>query len=446
MAIIDDNRKILANLYESFPESLNGLNLDGNNLVNGTEQVDISGFNLNDLIYGENQAFVSSLGELKPEDVFKIIRVHALLMNSKKKKYEENGKNELEVIKEENPLLKNINIVTRKRNNFIDEYINIVDSAGVDHMFKNEMHLNIKDLIDVLKIRLGSTQLTPEELIYELNHKMKNVALDASINILDGEEYSESFRNKIKRVNRPYEGRKEIKVYGNEKEDIALVANPDDLSKHDIITFNTNQYGDLELVTNEQNVKGTDTKQMEESSNFESDSTSEVVSEESEVEVEDTEDKDITARMIPWEVFVQYVNSTVTLTEEQRKDLDLFYGCLGDLVLYEDYLMQELKDILNLYRKLVLELQSLKDGGLELTDYQQEAVNKNTEFEEQKINSSAELTEQNAMLKGVAYTKKMDTRPRNTEDNTGSISTIQVIAIIIGVSIILTAITLYLIG
>ena len=185
---------------------------------------------------------------------------------------------------------------------------------------------------------------------------------------------------------------------------------------------------------------------MEESSNFESDSTSEVVSEESEVEVEDTEDKDITARMIPWEVFVQYVNSTVTLTEEQRKDLDLFYGCLGDLVLYEDYLMQELKDVLNLYRKLVLELQSLKDGGLELTDYQQEAVNKNTEFEEQKINSSAELTEQNAMLKGVAYTKKMDTRPRNTEDNTGSISTIQVIAIIIGVSIILTAITLYLIG
>jgi hypothetical protein len=85
MAIIDDNRKILANLYESFPESLNGLNLDGNNLVNGTEQVDISDFNLNDLIYGENQAFVSSLGELKPEDVFKIIRVHALLMNSKKK-------------------------------------------------------------------------------------------------------------------------------------------------------------------------------------------------------------------------------------------------------------------------------------------------------------------------------------------------------------------------
>ena len=62
------------------------------------------------------------------------------------------------------------------------------------------------------------------------------------------------------------------------------------------------------------------------------------------------------------------------------------------------------------------------------------------------MNSSVELDEQNAMLKGVAYTKKMDTRPKNTEDNIGSISTIQVIAIIVGVAIILTAITLYLLG
>ena len=118
---------------------------------------------------------------------------------------------------------------------------------------------------------------------------------------------------------------------------MALVANPDDLSKHDIVTFNTNQYGDLEMITNEQNVNGTDTKQANEKESFETTPTSETVNEESEVEIEDTEDKDIVARMIPWEVFVQYVNSTVTLTEEQRKDMDLFYGCLGDMVLYEEY-------------------------------------------------------------------------------------------------------------
>lgn len=446
MAIIENNRKILANLYESFPESLNGLSLDGNNLVYQNEQVDISEFNLNDLINGENQTFISSMNELKPNDVFKIIRVHALLMNSNKKKYEDDEKNNVEAIKEENPLLKNINIATRKRNNSFDEYINIVDSAGVDHMFKNEMHLNIKDLIDVLKVRLGETQLTPEELIYELNHKFKNVSLDSSTNILDNEKVSESFRNKIKRVNDPYEERKEIKVYGNEEEDIALVANPDDLSKHDIVTFNTNQYGDLELITNEQDTKDTDAKENDEVEEFSNTPTNEVVNEENDEEIENNEDTDIAARMIPWEVFVQYVNSSVTLTEEQRKDLDLFYGCLGDLVLYEEYLMQELKDILNLYRRLVLELQSLKDDGLDLTDYQQEAVNKNVEFEEQKLNSSAELTEQNAMLKGVAYTKKMDTRVNNNEDNTGSISTIQIIAIIVGVSIVMTALTLYFLG
>ena len=74
------------------------------------------------------------------------------------------------------------------------------------------------------------------------------------------------------------------------------------------------------------------------------------------------------------------------------------------------------------------------------------ASTKNVEFEEQKLNSSAELTEQNAMLKGVAYTKKMDTRVNNNEDNTGSISTIQIIAIIVGVSIVMTALTLYFLG
>ena len=73
MEILEVNRNTLANLYEQFPESFKDLNMSGKYLIYNGETVDISEFNINDLLGGDN-AFSRSLDGLSSEDIFRIIR------------------------------------------------------------------------------------------------------------------------------------------------------------------------------------------------------------------------------------------------------------------------------------------------------------------------------------------------------------------------------------
>lgn len=81
MEIIDINRGTLINLYEQFPESLKDLSMNGKYLIYLNEKVDISNFNINDLL-SSNGVFFESLSVLSSEDIFKIIKLHAIRLNS----------------------------------------------------------------------------------------------------------------------------------------------------------------------------------------------------------------------------------------------------------------------------------------------------------------------------------------------------------------------------
>ena len=82
MNILEINLKTLGDLYEQFPESFKDLSMNGNYLVYKEEQVDISKFNINDLL-GSETAFAASLSVLTSEDIFRIIRLHAIQIESK---------------------------------------------------------------------------------------------------------------------------------------------------------------------------------------------------------------------------------------------------------------------------------------------------------------------------------------------------------------------------
>ncbi len=84
MDILEINLNTLANLFEQFPESFSGLSINGNNLVCNGEMVDISDFNINYLL-SEDTSFATMLGTLKAQDIFNIIRLHVLTLESKKK-------------------------------------------------------------------------------------------------------------------------------------------------------------------------------------------------------------------------------------------------------------------------------------------------------------------------------------------------------------------------
>lgn len=440
MNIIEINKQTLYNLYEQFPESFNGLSLEGNNLVYQGESVDISNFNINDLLTQET-AFSSSLSVLSAEDVFKIIRLHATKLNSETK---EDNKSEVEqkveIIKQENPLMQNISIVTRSKNGIKEEFLNIVDSYGRDNLFRNDRSVDLFAIYETLKYENIGHDVTPDELVDAINRKLYQVHLTEARDLEERTSTTEEFSNKMNTVNAPYKDDKIFNVYGNEENDIAVIADQT-TNNHRVVTFDHNEFGDLVVESHNQNVAGSDTSVVKEDKNEDVSFESEVESSTS-LEVKNDENNEVVARLITPEKFYELINSGEDLTAEQQNDVNLYYAYIGDLIIYEDYLLAELRQMLNGFRAFIYDLE-YGEQEFSLNSKQEEAIRKNQELEEKKSqNISPETMEQiNKEVRKLELVKSA-----SATNSAGSVSTIQVIAFIVGVSIILTAITLYLIG
>ena len=436
MDILSINRRTLAGLAEAYPDSFQGLDLVGNNLLYNAEAVDISNFNVNDLLTEEND-FASNLGSLMPSDVFRIIRLHAVMLQSKN---QANKIDKTEIIKKENPLLKNISIVTRTNEYGSEELINIVDSKGNDHLFVNDRNLDLLNLCELIRVRKGS-DVFPEELIAIMHDKLPEVTLEKAEKLAEKPTTTEDFANKMRNVNEPYKDEKTMKVYGNQEHDVALVVDSNDLSNHEIVTFRKNEFGDFEQERHKQNVSGVDTSVSTADSNeF---STDEEVSKNTSTDavIKDDKQKEISAILITSDEFYRLLNNPNELTEEEKRNVDLFYGYLGDLVLYEDYLVPELKAMLNQFRAYVYEVQ-YNNNGIEINSKQQQAVDKSVEFEEKKMAIENERSF-DKVEKEIRILRK---RYPDANVQAGFAATMQVVAFIIGAAIVLTAITLYLLS
>ncbi len=447
MEILNVNLDTLSSLYEQYPESFNGLTIDGNYLVYNGEKVDISKFNINDLI-GGNNSFAASLSVLTAQDIFKIIRLHSLNLESVLNKTAGKGMSEeeakVEVIKAENPLMKNISIITKKEDGFNRQYINIVDSNGKDHLYVNDRDVDLFAIYEALQFRNSGRDITPDELIEVMDRKLYDVELRKAGDIIDDSKTNEDFRNKMTRLNEPYKDEKTIDVVGNEEKDIAVVIDDTDHTKHEVVSFDENEFGDLLINKHNQNVVGTDTIRAQ-GDNEEKTDTETGTTDDSEVDrIIEEKEEEVVALLVPTQEFYDMLNSPFDLTEEERKSVDLYYAYFDDLILYEEYLLPELVTILNDFRHYVYGLQ-YSEVEIEVNYKQQEAIDKLNEMEMRHSANPQELAPEkiNENVKKLELLKPKDT---HNSDNAGSISVLQVLGIIIGVSIILTAITLYLIG
>ena len=451
MNTLEVNARTLAVLNEQSPQSFTGMTLDGNMLKYNGEEVDISGFNINDLLV-DNNNFAAALGSLPPEDVFKIIRLHATLLGSNTitrgpAKEEDESQKKIETIKQENPLMRNISIVKKNDQGIKREYINIVDSTGKDHLFPNDRNVNVFDIYDLLKLQYGDG-VTPDQLIEAVYRKLYDVRLNTAENLMDKDSTSEEFANKLERVNDPYKHDKNVDVVASEEHDIAIISDKNDPTNHRVVTFDQNEFGDLVVNQHDQNVVGTDTISR-------TTTNTSVVGSESGVdqtgdtnnEVFEKDEENIEALLIKTQEFYDLLNSPEQLTEEQRNSVNLYYGYLGDLIIYEDYLVPELRKMLDDFKAYVFELQ-YGEVHVPLNEKQREAITKLEEMQQvealEQDNLSPEKIDDS--VKKLRMIRPIDNYNRNDEDNAGMVSTVQVIAFIIGIAIILTAITLYLLS
>ena len=437
MDILEVNRDILDNMRIQFPESVEGLSLDGNNLVYRGETCDISHFNLNDLLMGDSQ-FANSLSVLSGEDVFRIIRLHTIMMSktSDVSLKKNDSKKKVELIQQENPLMRNISIVERHNGIDIDEYINIVDSKGENHLFRNETGVDVFSIYEMLKAQKGD-QVTPDDLITAIHRRIHEVRMSNASDVMETDKVSEDFSNKLKQVNDPYKTNNSYKVSGNEQDDIAIVTDLSNPQKSEIKTFDQRD-GDLIINSHGQNVHETTTSKVQGEERTTVDQTSSITNDTASEKgiVDNKEQQDLIHLMPLAEFFRLYSPSNTTpFSAEERKNVDLYYDYFGDLILYEDYLLPELRAVLNSIRNFVIEIEVNLEDLEQATQRQRELVQKRDELEEKK--NSKDVS--NDLNKEQEYVKKLMLEKPN---ESGSISTLQVLVIIIGVAIILTAITL----
>ncbi len=441
MEILENNRIILDNIYKQSPNSVGQLKLEGNFLVYNNEMVDISEFNLNELMLGDSQ-FSSSLDTLSSEDVFRIIRLHAALMGNGKMRTVSEVKSEkkIEIIKQENPLMKSISLVSRPNGVGVDEFINIVDSTGENHLYKNDVNVNVFDIYDRLKAIKGEN-ITPDELIAEVDRKLYEIRMTNAERVVDNSSVSEDFSNKMNRVNDPYKTDNTVQVMGNEQEDIAIVADQLDSSKNQIKTFDTDN-GDLVINSHGQNVSEVNTTQVSGEDKTVVDSNQSVTSNgDSSREVTQEEKKDEVIQLIPFEDFKKLYDPSyvVDFTPEEKKNVELYYAFFGDLILYEDYLLPELREILGKLRAFVTEVEVNLENVENATKRQRELIDKRAELEEKGKNNaiSNDLGKEQEYVKQLLFKKP---------DESGSIGTLQVLMFIVIIIAILSLISLYILN
>ena len=329
-------------------EALTALAIDGDELVYGNRRVNISKFDI-ELLMGDSLPFESQLTTLTPEDVFKIISLHAITLENKGlEKEETKNETELKALQERNPKLSNIVISYRETPlGRKEEYINIVDSNGVDHLLHNVYNADIIYLYKEALNRYGSVDITPEQLFESFKRNCIEVPLEDTYDMTHREGTSKEFITKMEDFESKHLGDKHYAL-GNEDNDI-LISND-----HTVTSYTKDKQGNLI-----QNDFGDSTRENGEIAGSEGTSDNVQTEEPSPLAANESEGVMITPEtikaidLISEKEFYELINSARALTEEETKQLDLFNSYLEDLILYKDYLLPELRNILARFEEVM---------------------------------------------------------------------------------------------
>ena len=217
---------------------------------------------------------------------------------------------------------------------------------------------------------------------------------------------------------------------------------------NEVVTFDRNEFGDTVVKNHKQDIQSQDTiTRTNTSTTIETQAETKVDDEEDVMVKEDTDEELIP--LISTKEFYDLLNSREELTEKQKEDLDTYYAFLGDLMIYEQYLLPELMEVLNTFRSYILDLNVKLDEAKEaLTRNQMDAISKSEELEEKAVNAkdtvvNDELDFKSNVQKAHERTLKLERRYKNASE--GFVSTFAILVCILIVVIVLTIITLALV-
>ena len=343
MNYTEKNRVTLENIKQ-YNDSLKDLTIINNELIFNGKRIDISKFDISLLLDETKTKMFNSLPVLTAEDVFKIISIHALTLESQTPKFENKNETELEMLKVKNPNLKNITISTKKNDyGTTEEYINIVDSNGNDHLLFNYYHNDLMALYMEALQTYGKSDLTAEQLYEVFKRRCKEVSLDDTYNLNQSNKTSEEFKTKISSFDKQHQDDRHYAL-ANEENDI-IISND-----HTVTSYEKDQKGNL--IQNDFN------------NSLDNNSEERLNISEQNNELQINEEQQEIIKLISEEKFMSLVNSPNPLDEKETSQVNLFNSYIEDLLVYRDYLLPELEEILNRFETFINNLANLNDEEL----------------------------------------------------------------------------------
>ncbi len=371
------NEYALKKLQEKNP-NLMDISIKGNLLFYEGKTIDISNFSIGELMTDE-LPLINNINSLNSEDVFTIIELHALLINSKIKMMNDSKKQQATFQSNKSNQLfaqtfKKFDQLGREK-----QYIHVVDSFGKDNVYVNERHESFDDMDEFINNVCNTSTLSPEELCNFLEQKFRKIHLTDTYDLARDSKTNEDFNNKIRNFDEQHRNDRNFAV-GNVEEDI-LISND-----HTISSYKRDREGNLiqENFANAE-IKRTMTDSVPTHNHEETEKHEEIQNQQSSNNDEDSfvnneVDEFKIINLISFEEFSNLINSEDEYTQKEEYEIGLFNGYLEKLMLYEDYLLPDLQRILNMFKHMIEVFEVAEDGTLNRN--QNKELNKFYEMQE----------------------------------------------------------------
>lgn len=208
-----------------------------------------------------------------------------------------------------------------------------------------------------------------------------------------------------------------VSVYGNDKEDMIVIADPLNPEKIQIRTYK--RYEKNNLVTE---------KYKRQDSISENDRIEQTKEKQQEILEENTIKEEDVIKLIAYEEFIRLINLEFELTEEQKNQVNLWYQTIGDIYIYEAYLSEEILMYLNNYRKQMENFEILKTQGM-INQNQTSALEKYYELTDPQVKNEklANMSEE----RKIDIARKLVLKTSAESSKAGKVSLLAILSIIL---------------
>ena len=335
------------NVFKAYEEKYPHIKVTNNILLYEGKKIDLKDISLKEILDRD------SVTVLEEENL-----VHLIEIEKMAKETLENEQTMLEKAKESNPVIKNLALIELEKNGQIKKYVHYIDEHDRDHILYNYVPTDVLSIYKNL-LQTQNGIVTEHDLYSALERKMKDVNLEVSYASSSlNEEFAQEIKHHEEEINRKGSYAKK-----NDEHEILV-------SNHKIYSTYKDEEGNLHRSTNEM-----------------------INNNETNVAVENTKQENIYQEEMNEEEKVLFISERefyilLSLdrkrTEEEEKQVELYYAFLYDIMTYQNYLSEEVLMFLNHYNQYLNQLQLLADmrDGRSLNENEQNALFKRNELYE----------------------------------------------------------------